>query len=227
MGQTVPATAILGPGKTGLTIGYRVLNVDGTSFSAFSTASVAETLTAGTYRVAGGVVAPDAGGYVIFGTALADLAEATIEYSAMAALAAYDPPTNAEMEARTLAAASYATAAALAAVDGIVDDILIDTGATIPAQVAALNNLSAAQVNAEVVDALNVDAYAEPGQGAPGTTISLAAKINYIYKAWRNKKTQTASTFTLYADDGATADQKATTSDDGTTFVSGEVVSGV
>ena len=40
-----------------------------------------------------------------------------------------------------------------------------------------------AQVNTEVVDALNVDTYAEPGQGAPGATVSLAAKINYLYKA--------------------------------------------
>jgi len=30
MTQTVPATAQLGPGKTGLAIGLRVLNLDGT-----------------------------------------------------------------------------------------------------------------------------------------------------------------------------------------------------
>lgn len=41
--------------------------------------------------------------------------------AAAAALTAYDPPTNAEMEARTLVAASYATAAALDAVDNYVD----------------------------------------------------------------------------------------------------------
>jgi len=48
MTQTVPATCVLGPGKTGLTIGYRVLNLDGTEYSAFSTTGVAETSTAGT-----------------------------------------------------------------------------------------------------------------------------------------------------------------------------------
>lgn len=92
--------------------------------------------------------------------------------------------------------------------------------------VAGLNDLSAAEVNAEVVDALNVDTYAEPGQGAPAATASLAAKINYLFKAWRNKKTQTASQFALYADDAATVDQKATVTDDETTTTVGELVSG-
>lgn len=73
------------------------------------------------------------------------------------ALAAYDPPTNAEMEARTLVSANYATASALATVDGIVDDILVDTGTTIPDQIDALNNLSASEVEDAVWDATLAD----------------------------------------------------------------------
>lgn len=92
--------------------------------------------------------------------------------------------------------------------------------------IAGLNNLSASQVNAEVVDALATDTYAEPGQGAPAATATLAAKINYIYKAWRNKKEQTATAFKLYADDASTVDQKQAVSDDGTTYTRGEVASG-
>ncbi len=83
MTQTVPATAALGPGKTGLTIGLRVLNLDGTTYAAFSTTGVAETSTAGTYRKAGGVVAPLAGGYIVWGTAGTDYAEATVESAAV------------------------------------------------------------------------------------------------------------------------------------------------
>lgn len=53
-----------------------------------------------------------------------------------------DLPTVAEFEARTLAAASYATAAALDAVDNFLDTevaaILEDTGTTLPAQISAL-----------------------------------------------------------------------------------------
>ena len=79
MTQLVPATCVLGPGMTGLTIGLRVLNLDGTTYAAFATTGVAETSTAGTYRKAGGVVAPLAGGYIVWGTALVDYAEATVE----------------------------------------------------------------------------------------------------------------------------------------------------
>jgi hypothetical protein len=83
-----------------------------------------------------------------------------------------------------------------------------------------------AQVNNEVVDALAVDTYAEPGQGTPAATASLTVKINYLYKAWRNKKTQTSSTFSLFADDATTVDQKATVSDDSTTTTVGEIATG-
>ncbi len=83
-----------------------------------------------------------------------------------------------------------------------------------------------ALINAEVVDALNVDTYAEPGQGNPGATISLAAKIGYLYKAWRNRQTQTASEYALYADNTTTKDQEAPVSDDGTTFDRGEMRTG-
>src|SRR3990167_8533456 len=95
--------------------------------------------------------------------------------------------------------------------------------------VAAGVDLSAtmkASVNTEVVDALNVDIYAEPGQGAPAATASLAVKLNYLYKAWRNRHTQTATQYSLYGDDALTVDQKATVSDDATTFDRTEVATG-
>lgn len=114
-----------------------------------------------------------------------------------------DLPTNAEL-ATSQAAADDATLAAI----------------------AALNNLSAAQVNAEVLDVLNTDTFAEPAQGAPAATATLAAKINYLYKAWRNKKTQTATELSIFADDATTVDHKATVSDDGTTTTVGEIVTG-
>jgi len=78
MSQTVAAIAVLGPGKTGLTIGYRVLNLDGTQYSAFTTTGVSETSVPGTYRVANGVIVPDAGGHIVFGVSGTDYAEATV-----------------------------------------------------------------------------------------------------------------------------------------------------
>jgi hypothetical protein len=85
---------------------------------------------------------------------------------------------------------------------------------------------TAAEVNAQVVDALATDTYAEPGQGAPAATATLAAKVNYLYKAWRNKKEQTATTWSLYDDAGSTVDQKSTVSDNGTTGSFGEIATG-
>ena len=93
-------------------------------------------------------------------------------------------------------------------------------------EIANLNNVSAAEVNAEVVDALDTDVYPEPGQGAPGEEITLAQKISYLYKAWRNKTEQTATTLSLYDDAGTTVDQKSTVADNGTTASKAEIVSG-
>lgn len=62
------------------------------------------------------------------------------------ALSDYDPPTNAEMEARTIAAASYATAASVATVDSNVDTMVLGiiTGA------AATGTLSTTQATSDL-----------------------------------------------------------------------------
>tara|TARA_R110000868_G_scaffold323523_5_gene584457 strand:- start:840 stop:1976 length:1137 start_codon:yes stop_codon:yes gene_type:complete len=74
--------------------------------------------------------------------------------------------------------------------------------------------------------ALLDDARGEPGQGNPPVNPDVVTKIDYLYKAWRNKVTQTATTYSLFADDAVTVDQKATVSDDGTTYSKGEVATG-
>jgi hypothetical protein len=43
-------------------------------------------------------------------------------------------------------------------------------------------------------------AQAEPGQGAPAVNASVLTKIAYLFKAWRNHKTQTPTLYSLYAD---------------------------
>jgi len=111
------------------------------------------------------------------------------------------------------------TNAELATALGTADDAVL-------AAIAALNNLSAADVNAQVLDCLATDTYAEPGQGTPAATTTLAVKINYLYKLMRNKFTQTSTTQNFYADDASTVDHKATVSDDGSTFTRGEIASG-
>jgi hypothetical protein len=89
------------------------------------------------------------------------------------------------------------------------DALVAATFATDSIAADALAADALAEINAQVVDALATDTYAEPGQGAPAATASLKDKIGYLYKNWRNKKTQDATTFELYNDAAAVVDQKA------------------
>jgi hypothetical protein len=63
---------------------------------------------------------------------LNDISTAQVNTEVDTALTDYDGPTNAEMEARTLLSAGYASSLNLATIDGIVDAILVDTGTTLP-----------------------------------------------------------------------------------------------
>lgn len=95
-------------------------------------------------------------------------------------------------------------------------DLLIDSIIT---AIAALPD--AAAINAEVVDALATDTYAEPGS-VPAATASLAAKVGFLAALARNKLTQTASTQAIRndADSGNIATRSV--SDDGTTYTQSE-----
>jgi hypothetical protein len=117
---------------------------------------------------------------------------------------------------------SPTTALNLSATNIDVDQIV----ASVSGAVGSLAAQAKTDVNVEVVDALATDTYAEPGQGAPAATTTLAAKINYLFKLMRNKIEQTATTLSVYDDAGTTVDQKSTVSDDATTYTRGEIVSG-
>jgi hypothetical protein len=147
--------------------------------------------------------------------ALNNVSTAQVQTSAAAALTAYDPPTRAEAtsdKAEILTAVdAVPTNAELTAALAAADDAVL-------AAIAALNNLSAAQVNAQVLDVLNVDTFAEPA-AVPAATATLAAKIGWLMVLARNTVQQTATTQTLKADNGSTTIATAAVSDDGSEFV--------
>ena len=87
-----------------------------------------------------------------------------------------------------------ATASALATVDGIVDDILVDTGTTIPAQIAALNNLSAA----DILTTALTEAYAADGV-APTLT-----EILFLIQQHLSESSISGTTKTVKKLDGST-----------------------
>jgi len=113
--------------------------------------------------------------------------------------------------------------AIIAYLDTEIAAILEDTGTTLPAQIAALNNLSAAQVNAEVVDVIATDPAAELAS-VPAANASIKAKITFLAMLARNLQTRTATTAILKADDGTTTVATSTISDDATTFTRTEWV---
>jgi hypothetical protein len=95
--------------------------------------------------------------------------DAEVQSEVADALAVYDPPTNAEMEARTIVSANYATAAALDAVDNFVDAevtaILSDTNA-IKVQTDKLTFTVANELDANV-QSVNDTALTGDGDATP------------------------------------------------------------
>lgn len=192
MTQTVPATCVLGPGKTGLTIGLRVLNLDGTTYAAFSATGVAETSVAGTYRKTGGVVVPHDGAYIVWGTAVTDYAEAMVESTSdVAAIKAKTDnlPASPAATGDIPSASANATAAAAAILATPANKLTTDATGASAANVTSLKGTvltetSAGQLAAALSKFLDVpspvltaasvnqtgDAYASIGAAGAGLT---------------------------------------------------------
>lgn len=152
-------------------------------------------------------------------SAVTGLTAANLDATVSSRMASYTQPTGflaATFPAGTVANTTNITAGTITTVTNLTNSPTAgDLTATMKASVTTAATAS-----------LNTTTYAEPGIGAPGATISLAEKISFLYKAWRNKTSQTATDYSLFNDDAVTTDQVATVSDDGTTFLRGEIGSG-
>ena len=80
--------------------------------------------------------------------------DAEVQSEAADALNAYDPPTNTEMEARTIAAATYATASALDTVDNFLDTEVAAILAAVDTEVAAIKAVTDLLPNAGALTSL-------------------------------------------------------------------------
>lgn len=105
-------------------------------------------------------------------------------------------------------------------IEGKVDQIIVDIGNQ--------NDLSAADVNAEVLDVMRTDTFSEPPKGAPPFVTSMGEKLDYLYKAWRNEKDQSPTEWSLYNAGATVVDQRAGMSHNGgtDTTTKGEIISG-
>lgn len=86
--------------------------------------------------------------------------------------------------------------------------------------------LKAAGLNADAITAIWAKAMTDIAQGAPSATCSALTALNYLYEAWRNKTTTTATLITVMKDDTTTGMVKSTISDNGVTFIKGEMATG-
>jgi hypothetical protein len=122
----------------------------------------------------------------------------------------------------TLDAAGVRTAVGLASANL---DSQIGSLAT-AASIAALNNISAAQVLTQVETAISSTTRSMPGQATPSATPTLAAAIMQMFQQATNPSDQDSSKFQLYNRAGDTVQQKRTVADDGTLFQLGALVTG-
>lgn len=99
--------------------------------------------------------------------------------------------------------------AVLAATVGVAGVGLTDLG--------AMSTAMKAEINAEVLDVLNTDTFAEPA-GVPAATATIVAMLHWIFTLLRNKGTQTSTLKTLRNDGDAADIASAVISSDGTTF---------
>lgn len=125
---------------------------------------------------------------------------------------------------RTLTASLDPTAAAIA--DAVWDEDIFTGHAVADSAAVVLQGVSDDASTAAANTNTFIASRSEPGQGAPPVGASTMEKIDYLYKAWRNRKTVAGGVWSLFGDDGTTVDQKTTVSDDGTTATVGEIVTG-
>ena len=153
------------------------------------------------------------------------IVDAALATSAEMALAQSDLDILTGSNGVTLATAqaNYAPAT-VAALASLVTTIGTPADTDIATDIAALP--TASEINAEVAAVINTDTSAEPGQGAPPPTASLRTKLDWLYKAWRNRSTQSATEYKLYNSAGIIVDSKATVSDDDVTYDREDVVTG-
>lgn len=153
-------------------------------------------------------------------------ADVALIKSAIDALSAMLPNTDFLAGAATDAGAAVLDTATQAILNNIPTNSELTTALAaaddaVLAAISALNNLSAAQVNAELLDVLSVDTFAELS-APPSASSSLKDKLVYLFMWARNKATQTTTERKLYADDGTTVVSTESVSDTGGTFTKGE-----
>lgn len=132
------------------------------------------------------------------------------------------PTTTVGLSGTTIATSQVvaSVSGAVGSVTGAVGSVTGNVSGNVTGSVGSLATQAKADVNAEVVDCLSVDTYAEP-TGAPAATTTIAGKLGRLYQMARNKLTVSSTTKT-FTDDAGSALWTKTLSDDGSTYTENE-----
>lgn len=155
--------------------------------------------------------------------ALNDLSAAEVNAEVDTALADYDAPTKAELDAG-LAGLNDLDAAGVRSAVGLASANLDDQLAAIDGYID--DEISLLDAALDSILALLDDARGEPGQGTPPVNPDAMTKLDYIYQWARNKRDNDGTENRYYADDGTTIAQKQTTAESGGTVTIGEMTTG-
>jgi hypothetical protein len=190
--------------------------VNGGTITFPTTATLASTtnITAGTITTATNV------------TTVNGLAAGVITATSIAADAITDAKVAADVTIASVTGAVGSVTGAVGSVTGAVGSVTGNVGGNVTGSIGSLAAQAKTDVNDQVLDVINVDTYAEPAQGAPAATISLAAKLNFLYKSWRNKKDNDGTTTHFYDDAGTTVDHKRGVAEAAGTVTEGKVLTG-
>lgn len=188
------------------------------------------------------------GFYIIAARAfkLAGLEASEIEAAALAAVTDYDPPTRAEAttDKEAIITQVDANETKIDVIDGIVDNILLDT-AEIGTAGAGLTNINLPNQTMDIVGDITGNLSGSVGSvtghtaqtgdlyglmtsadtelsAIPSTAGTIINKIKFLFQYFRNKKTVTGATETLFKEDASTALGTSALSDDGNTITKGE-----
>lgn len=202
------------------------VNLSGTTISTGQSVLITSGTGAGQLNVTSGVVKADVAAYSSGMTPLQPtVAGRTLDVTATGEAGIDWANIGGPTTSVNLSGTTVGTATAVGDSSGVTTLLTrVPSALTITSGAVNVNSLGAtakSDVNAEVLDVLTVDTFAEPGS-IPAATATLKDKIGWMQAVSRNKVTQTATTQVVRNDGDSGNIASSAVSDDGTTFIRGK-----
>ena len=222
----VTATGAVGIDWSNIENATTTVGLTGTTISSSQSVLLTSGTGAGQLNVTSGVVKADVSAYSSGMSPLQPtIAGRTLDVTATGAAGIdwgniENPTTTVGLSGTTVGATTAAgDSSGVTTLLTRVPSALTITGGSV--NVNSLGTTAKSEVNAEVLDVLTVDTFAEPGS-VPSATATLKDKIGWMQALARNKITQTSTTQTLRNDGDSGNISQSTVGDDGTTFTRGK-----